>query len=115
MKAPLAQSQYGLYVECAEHPGEAYYNLPYLYVLDGSLDAERLCRAVETAVQAHPTLFTHIELNEDGEPVQVIRDQPETFNLQVEDVTDNLKIKKVKKCILLFFIIKVYNFEIIIL
>ena len=42
MQSPLTQSQYGLYVECMSHLGEAYYNLPYLYVLDPSLDGERL-------------------------------------------------------------------------
>ena len=36
--APLSKVQYGLYVECVAHLGEACYNLPYLYVLDGTLD-----------------------------------------------------------------------------
>ena len=26
--APLSKSQYGIYVECATHIGEPYYNLP---------------------------------------------------------------------------------------
>ena len=85
--APLTKVQLGLYVECAAHVGEACYNLPYIYVLDGSLDAERLCRAVETAVAAHPTLFTRIELDADGNPLQTI-DDAETFTLDVEDVAD---------------------------
>ena len=85
--APLSKTQYGLYVECVAHPGEACYNLPYVYVLDGSLDAERLRLAIETAVKAHPTLFTRIELNEEGEPLQTI-DDTETFSLQVEQVDD---------------------------
>ena len=65
--SPLTQSQYGIYVECVNHVGEVCYNLPYLYKLDKQLDADRLCRAVETAVKAHPALFTRIELNDDGE------------------------------------------------
>ena len=70
--APLSKVQYGLYVECVAHQGEACYNIPYLYTLDGSLDADRLCRAVETAVAAHPTLFTRIEQDSEGDSQQVI-------------------------------------------
>ena len=86
--APLSKSQYGVYAECVGHMGEVYYNLPYLYILDINLDGEQLCRAVETAVKAHPTLFTRIELNDDGEPVQTIDTDNETFTLAIEDVED---------------------------
>ena len=85
--APLSQSQFGIYVECASHAGEAYYNLPYIYVLDPSLDGERLCRAIETAVLAHPTLFTRISVNDDGEPVQTV-DDTESFSIQIEVIDD---------------------------
>ena len=85
--APLSKTQYGLYAECVAHQGEAYYNIPYLYTLDGSLDEERLRKAIEAAVAAHPTLFTRIELTELGDPMQVI-DDSETFTLTVEDVSD---------------------------
>ena len=85
--APISKSQYGLYVECAQHPGEAYYNIPYLYTFDGSLDENRLKAAIETAVAAHPTLFTRIELNEQGEPVQTI-DDSEKMTLEVEHISD---------------------------
>ena len=85
--APLSKVQYGLYVECVAHQGEACYNLPYLYVLDGSLDEDRLCRAIEAAVAAHPTLFTRIELDGQGDPLQTI-DDGEVFTLSVETVKD---------------------------
>ena len=63
LSAPLSTSQFGIYVECTGHKGEPFYNLPYIYVLDGSLDGKRLLAAVETAFKAHPTLFTRIERN----------------------------------------------------
>ena len=88
--APLSKVQYGLYVECVAHLGEACYNLPYLYVLDGTLDGDKLCRAIETAVAAHPTLFTRIELNNEGDPLQTI-DDTEAFTLEIENGT--LKIE----------------------
>jgi amino acid adenylation domain-containing protein len=88
--APLSKVQYGLYVECVAHQGEACYNLPYLYVLDGTLEEEKLKKAIETAVAAHPTLFTRIELNEQGDPLQTI-DDTETFTLNVEQGTMDVK------------------------
>jgi hypothetical protein len=66
ISAPLSSSQYGIYAECVSHQGEIFYNLPYMYILDGSLDGERLRAAVEAAVKAHPTLFTRIEQAKDG-------------------------------------------------
>ena len=90
--APLSQSQYGIYVECASHIGEAYYNLPYIYVLDKRVDGERLCRAIETAVSAHPTLFTRISLTEDGEPMQTV-DDTESFCITVEEIDDIESVK----------------------
>lgn len=85
--APLTKTQYGIYVECVAHQGKPFYNIPYIYTLDGSLDEERLTLAVEAAVKAHPTLFTRIALNDQGDAVQTI-DDGETFSLEVETVGD---------------------------
>ena len=92
--APLSKVQYGIYAECVGHIGEICYNLPYLYQLDRDLDGERLCHAVETAVKAHPTLFTRIQLNDDGEPMQTIDLETETWSLAIEDVDDIEQKKK---------------------
>ena len=89
----LTKTQYGLYVECVNHPGEPCYNIPCFYILDGSLDEERLRKAVEMAVAAHPTLFTRIELTDEGDPVQTV-DDTETFSLQVEHIDDIEDVKK---------------------
>ena len=88
--APLSKSQFGLYVECVAHQGEVCYNLPYVYVLDGSLDGERLCKAIEAAVKAHPTLFTRIKLDGNGDPYQSV-DETETFSLTIEHGTINME------------------------
>ena len=86
--APLSKSQYGIYAECVSHENEVFYNLPFLFVFDGSLDADRLCRAIETTINAHPTFFTRIGVNDEGEPVQSIDMENEKINLTVEQVTD---------------------------
>lgn len=91
--APLNKSQYGLYVDCINHAGEPRYNLPYIHILDLSLDAHRLCRAIETAMMAHPTLFTRISLNDDGEPVQTVNMEGEEIHVAVEDITDIEAVK----------------------
>ncbi len=88
LSAPLSKSQFGIYVECADHNGEPCYNLPYIYVLDRSLDGERLLAAIETAFKAHPTLFTRIALNDDGEPMQTIDMNNEPLSLAIEDIED---------------------------
>ncbi len=85
--APLKKSQFGLYVECAQHPGEAYYNIPYLYTFDGSLDENRLKTAIETAVANHPALLTRIGVDGHGDPIQTV-DDSEKWTLEVEHVTD---------------------------
>ena len=87
-QSPLSKVQYGLYVECVNHTGEICYNLPYLYVLDKSLDEERLRKAVEQAIKSHPTLFTRIELTDEGEPMQTIDMEQEEWTLAIEDVED---------------------------
>ncbi|MBP5630088.1 MAG: amino acid adenylation domain-containing protein, partial [Bacteroidaceae bacterium] len=91
MMVPLSKTQYGIYVECVNHSGEICYNLPYLHTLDKSLDTNRLCQAIETAVAAHPTLFTRITLNDEGEPMQHIEE--ESFKIEVEDIDDIEAVK----------------------
>ena len=88
LSAPLSKPQFGIYVECASHTGEPCYNLPYIYMLDRSLDGERLLAAIETAFKAHPTLFTRIEMGEDGEPLQTLDMENEQWSLAIEDITD---------------------------
>ena len=88
LTAPLSKPQLGVYIECAEHKSEPFYNLPYIYVLDRSLDGERLLGAIETAFKAHPTLFTRIEMSDEGEPVQTLDMDNEQWSLGIEDITD---------------------------
>lgn len=93
--APLSKVQYGIYAECIAHQGEICYNLPYLFVLDGSLDEEKLKNAIETVVAAHPTLFTRIGVNEQGDPIQTI-DESESFTLTVEHEPTDIEAEKAR-------------------
>ena len=93
--APLSKIQYGIYAECIAHQGEICYNLPYLFVLDGSLDEEKLKNAIETVVAAHPTLFTRIGVNEQGDPIQTL-DESESFTLTVEHEPTDIEAEKAR-------------------
>jgi NRPS condensation-like uncharacterized protein len=97
LSAPLTKTQYGIYTECASKTGEPCYNLPYLYTLDKSLDAEKLCKAIETAVMAHPTLFTRIELTEEGDPMQTVDMDKEDWRFGTENIEDITDIEQAKR------------------
>jgi len=45
----LTQAQMGIYLECQDKGGDCY-SLPYLYKFDHTLNPDRMCRAVETAL-----------------------------------------------------------------
>ena len=75
------------------HRGEPCYNLPYLFIFDGGLDGERLRQAIETAVWAHPTVFTRITLDDDGEPVQSVNLAQEQWTLAIEEIDDFEQVK----------------------
>ena len=85
-KTKLTKAQLGLYVECLNAPQTQHYHIPYVYELDATLDAERLCRAIEATIMAHPILFTRIVEEE-------MEIQDEKIHLEVEDIasTDDLK------------------------
>ena len=74
----LTQSQMGIYLECVGREEGLCYHIPLLYVFDLTLDTDRLCRAIETAIKAHPVLFTRLSLSEEGTPLQSIEEEPLT-------------------------------------
>ncbi len=64
---PLTQTQLGIYLECLKAGKDSdVYNIPVLWKFDSSMDAERLCDAVEKAVCSHPVLFCSIVQDADG-------------------------------------------------
>lgn len=84
----MTQSQMGVYLECVGKEGQLCYNIPYVYIFDHSLDRERFCRAVETALLVHPTLFTRLRLNDEGIPMQHIEEEPLTLTVEKTEDRD---------------------------
>ena len=85
--APLSQSQYGIYAECVGHENEVYYQLPYIYTMDRSINPERLRDAVQATFNAHPVLFSHIITDENGDARMQLRD-PEPLNICIREISD---------------------------
>ncbi len=63
---PLTQTQLGIFLECLKAGNSDVYNIPMLWKLAPSIEAGRLCSAVNTALRAHPVLFCTIRQDEAG-------------------------------------------------
>ncbi|MEW5927424.1 MAG: non-ribosomal peptide synthase/polyketide synthase, partial [Gemmatimonadota bacterium] len=70
---PLSFAQQRLWVVDRLDPGSPAYNLPYVLRLRGALDPAVLQRSLDALVLRHETLRT-VFAEEDGLPVQVVRD-----------------------------------------
>ena len=57
---PLTKTQLGIYAACMLDPENDSYQLPFLFRLDRHTDVDRLCRALEQTVAAHPALHCRI-------------------------------------------------------
>lgn len=64
---PLTQTQNGIFVECAANPGSTIYNIPFLFRLGEHVDLQRLKKAIEETVEAHPYIKTTLMLDDDGD------------------------------------------------
>lgn len=95
-RAPLSQTQLGIYFDCLNTQDTGAYNVHRILTLDSSVDMNRLAKAIEKAVAAHPAIFVRI-VEQDGEPVQ----QYETENYQqtVEQMTEAAWQKKLPELV----------------
>ena len=89
---PLSQSQLGIYIECAQHPGEIIYHIPFLYKLHKNVDMQRLKSAILKTIEAHPAFGYRFTTNNDGEPVMV-EDKETRWEIPIEECDDIEKIK----------------------
>ncbi len=84
---PLTQTQGGIFVECAANPGSTIYNIPFLFRMDDAVDLQRLKKAVETAVEAHPYIKTTLCMDENGDIWQK-RNDDALFEAAIRDHLD---------------------------
>ena len=84
---PLTQTQGGIFVECAANPKSTIYNIPFLFRLDETVDLQRLKKAVEMTVEAHPYIKTTLHMDENGDIWQK-RNDDAPFEVVVRDLLD---------------------------
>jgi amino acid adenylation domain-containing protein len=84
---PLSQTQLGIYVECMSQLGNTLYNNAILFKLADDIDTNRLARACEAVVEAHPYIKTRLFVDEEGHPRQCRNDE-ESYHQQVESMSE---------------------------
>ena len=51
---PLTNTQEGIFIECTANMGTTIYNIPYLLKLGKGVELEKLAKAIDKTVEAHP-------------------------------------------------------------
>ena len=81
---PLTNTQEGILIECTANMGTTIYNIPYLFKLDKKVDLEKLAKAIDSTVEAHPYLKTCLFMDENGDVLQK-RDDSLIYHTQIID------------------------------
>ncbi|MCR5079503.1 MAG: amino acid adenylation domain-containing protein, partial [Bacilli bacterium] len=81
---PLTQAQLGIFLISKKREGEAVYNNPVLISFPKNSDTDKLSKAIEKAVRAHPGLFASANVDETGTPY--IRYNPEFASMPIVSV-----------------------------
>ncbi len=84
---PLSSSQLGIYIESINRDGEAVYNNPILLHIGDGVDMDKLAKACEAAVKAHPFIKLRLKADDDGNPVQ-LRNEDGDYKQTVEKLTE---------------------------
>ena len=82
---PITENQRGVFLDWELNRDTTQYNVPDVHILRGG-DAERLCLALKTVVNAHPYLKTRFVQHE-GDVMQIRRDEEEP-ELLVETLSE---------------------------
>ena len=94
--APLSQTQLGIYLDCLSMAEAGAYNRNFLFTLDAGIDMNRLAKAIEKAVAAHPSVFVRV-IEKDGEPFQEF--ETEDYHQTVEQMTEAAWQKKLSELV----------------
>lgn len=79
---PLTNTQEGIFIECTANMGSTIYNIPYLLKLGKKVDLDRLAKAIDSTVEAHPYLKTRLFMSDEGEVLQK-RDDTLSYKTQI--------------------------------
>ena len=101
---PLTGSQLGIYIESMKREGEACYNNPILLKLGKEIDAAKLAKAIEVAVEAHPFIKLKLKVD-DGDVIQE-RNENETYHQTVEQISESELLETAHSLMQPFFLLK---------
>ena len=71
LKAPVTQTQLGIYLECQMDVTSDKYNIPVILKAGADVDVDRLVSAIRLAVEAHPAMKSSIEPDKENGAVMV--------------------------------------------
>ena len=91
---PLSQTQLGIYIECMSRQGEVAYNNGMLFQLKTTIDIDRLSKACEAVVEAHPFIKTRLFIDSQGDP-RLLRNDNESYHQSIESLSQ-LEFDKLK-------------------
>ncbi|KMZ11635.1 Pyoverdine sidechain non-ribosomal peptide [Candidatus Burkholderia humilis] len=82
-----SHAQRALWMTWAQDPQSNAYNMSGVLSIDGSLEPEAMQRAFDTLVSQHDILRARFELNDEGEPLQIV-DEDASVALRFSDLCD---------------------------
>lgn len=75
-KSPLSKTEYGIYFDCMNTPGSIAYNIPFFLKLGREVDADRLKRAIEAAIDNHSYIKLRLGIDDGGNVYKLLMDEP---------------------------------------
>ena len=82
----LSMTQMGIYAESMARRGEVSYNNPMLLKIDASIDTDKLAKAIEEVIEAHPYVKGTIIEDESGNPL--IAPNNKRYVQKIEEMTE---------------------------
>lgn len=64
---PVSQTQMGIFAASVNAQEEGSYNICMLYKLDGDVDIDRLAQAIDSVIEAHPSVKTRLVTDDNGD------------------------------------------------
>ena len=84
---PMSSMQENIYFEYLSFPNQPYYIIQSIYTIEGKLDKDNLIKAAKYMVHRYPIFRTTFEMNNDGEPIQVVHNEA-SLDYRFVDISD---------------------------
>lgn len=82
IRTTLSKTEYGIYFDCTNEPDSTAYNIDLFFKLNKNTDVQKLKKALETTIDAHPYLKLHLTAGDDGTVYKVLSDEPPQVQIE---------------------------------